>query len=122
MSTFKRLLNIGKGKAKVASRGMSDALDGARSGTGDGQWTADARHRAADVAEALADVIRPEDQRIDAAAPRQPDASPSVSSPERTVKSSASNPTRSDPAPTDPAPIGPASSAAGPPKPKKRRL
>ena len=105
MSTFKRLFNIGKGKAKVASRQAGEAFGGARSSTDEGQWADDVRHRAADTAEALASAIRPADVepvgRVDAAPP----SSPAASKP--------------------PTPVSTASTAAETPKPsnpRKRRL
>lgn len=52
MSTFKRLFNVGKGKARVARRDAGEALDPA-------ELLESARHRAADAAEAMADAIRP---------------------------------------------------------------
>ncbi|MCO4746345.1 MAG: hypothetical protein KC912_16230 [Proteobacteria bacterium] len=56
MSTFKRLVNLGKGKIKTATSGSSTP---AASTTED--WVSDARNKAADAAEALADALRPEE-------------------------------------------------------------
>ena len=70
MSTFKRLLNVGKGKAKVARRDLGDTVRPGRGGLLD-----DARHAAADTAEAFAEAIRPEADAIDEdldARPREP--------------------------------------------------
>ena len=66
MSTFKRLFNVGKGKAKVAQKGVQDALS--KSADTPGEWADQARHRAADAAEALAEALRP-DERVEAAKP-----------------------------------------------------
>lgn len=57
MSTFKRLFNVGRGKAKGVQRDVEDALG--RTSEAPGEWADKARHKAADAAEALADVIRP---------------------------------------------------------------
>ena len=62
MSTFKRLLNLGKGKTRETRNKAADVVDAVREGVSGGEWVDDARHKAADAAEALAEVIRPEDR------------------------------------------------------------
>ena len=52
MSTFKRLFNVGKGKAKVTRNSVSSSLADGTDGM---------RHAAADAAEAFADAVRPPD-------------------------------------------------------------
>ena len=108
MSTFKRLLNIGKGKARAASKNLP---------TGLADGTDDLRHAAADAAEALADVIRPpadppsnvEDPNVvdvpevDEAAPVGPQSAP-------------------DPGPSTDSGDGSPTEEASPEKPRKRRL
>ena len=64
MSTFKRLFNVGKGKAKVARKGVADT-----------DWVDAARHTAADAAEAVADAIRPPDRASVDPMAQQPEAS-----------------------------------------------
>ena len=97
MSTFKRLFNIGKGKAKVASREVGEAFGGARTSAGEGQWADDVRHRAADAAEALAGALRPDDiepiERVHAAPEEEPEPSASASS----APSAPESPTPSEP-------------------------
>lgn len=55
MSTFKRLLNVGKGKVKAATRPSRTHDD-----DGEADWLSDARHAAADAADQLANAIRPD--------------------------------------------------------------
>ncbi len=102
MSTFKRLFNIGKGKAKAASRDVGEAFGSATTSVSDGQWADDVRHRAADAAEAIAGVIRPEDGP-------QPEESATPPAPEPTVRREPVS------AKTDDEPVEP------PPKPKGPR-
>ena len=59
MSTFKRLFNVGMGKAKVASKGVSEAVSGVGDVAPSGDWVDSVRHTAADAAETVAEVIRP---------------------------------------------------------------
>lgn len=56
MSTFKRLFNVGKGKAKVARKEAAET-----------DWVDVARHKVADAAETVADAIRPpeKDQELE---------------------------------------------------------
>jgi hypothetical protein len=56
MSTFKRLFNVGKGKAKVARQGVAESFSGGADGL---------RHSAADAAESLAETIRPDTRGVD---------------------------------------------------------
>jgi hypothetical protein len=77
MSTFKRLVNLGKGKIKSAtSSSPSPAVAPDRD-----DWITDARHRAADAADALADALRPGGD----AEPDQPTARP-VTDPKPTAE------------------------------------
>lgn len=71
MSTFKRLLNLGRGKLKVAARAKPTTTDEPRPTDA---WVSGARHRAADAAEALADAIRPGEAPEAASEPAPPDA------------------------------------------------
>ncbi|TNE91638.1 MAG: hypothetical protein EP330_04695 [Deltaproteobacteria bacterium] len=79
MSTFKRLLNLGKGKVKVATRpSPKPAPRPAPAPAGD-DLLSDARHAVADAAEAFAETVRPEPgQSVEAATPA-PEAEPEVS-------------------------------------------
>ena len=62
MSTFKRLFNVGKGKAKVAQKDVAET-----------DWVDVARNKVADATEAVADAIRPPERADgDEISPRQP--------------------------------------------------
>ena len=104
MSTFKRLLNLGKGKTRQTRNKATEVVDAVRDGVSGGEWVEGARHKAADAAEALAEAIRPEDRvsvvedSVEDAAEVVPDDAPEVDA-DREV--------------TDPDP---------PSKPRKRRL
>ena len=73
MSTFKRLFNVGRGKAKGVQRDVEDAFG--RTSEAPGEWADKARHKAADAAEALAGAIRPgESEAADSSASPSPSA------------------------------------------------
>ena len=81
MSTFKRLLNLGRGKAKVAGKSARETAESVHPDS----ILNDARHAAADAAEALADAIRPEDAAPETPAtttPPEPEATPVSEAPD----------------------------------------
>lgn len=100
MSTFKRLFNIGKGKAKVVSREAGEAFGDVRTTVGEGQWADDVRHRAADAAEALAGALRPEDVQLHEAPTERVHVAQAEAKPKAPVSAAASAP--ETPKPSEP--------------------